>query len=181
MDSKKSKKENALKLYSIKLLENNPEIKKCRKICYIKDIFLGKTDYDELETIPCTSSILQLNFPKNEIVYTIKKNSTGDYMKWHCDDATIISHKNQNIDRFVNQIKISEKKALFYPNKIPKFSLIIYGSTYGKDFQGGKIEFSDGTVIKPERNLCIFFDSREAHYVHKIKSGNRKLILMKFY
>lgn len=178
---KKEKKENVLKLYSKQLLENNPEIKNCRKTYYIKDIFSDKSDYDELETFPCTSSKLILSIPSSEVVYTTKINKVGDYMKWHCDDATIISHKNKNIDKYINQIKISDKKALFYANKIPKYSLIIYGSTYNKDFTGGIFEFSDGTKIKPERNLCLFFDSREAHYIHTIKSGTRKLMLIKFY
>lgn len=176
-----SKKENALKIYSQKLLKDNPEIKEKRNISYIKDIFSGATDYDELEIFPSTSSKLKTNFIRNEVVYTTKLNKKGESMKWHCDDANIISHKNENINKYINQIKISDKKSLFYPNKIPKFSLIIYGSSYEKDFTGGIFEFSDGTKIKPERNLCIFFDSREAHCVHKIKSGTKKLILMKFY
>jgi hypothetical protein len=175
------KKENILKLYSQKLLKDIPEIKEKRNICNIKDIFLNTNDYDELEGFTSTASKLKRNFIKREVVYTTKLNKKGESMKWHCDDANIVSHKSENINRFNNQIKISDKKSLFYPNKIPKYSLIIYGSNYGEDFTGGIIEFSDGTRIKPERNLCIFFDSREAHCVHKIKSGTRKLILIKFY
>lgn len=176
-----SKKENVLKLYCQQLLKDNPEIKEKRNICSINDIFSDATDYDELEIFPSTSSKLKLNITRSEVVYTTKINKTGESMKWHCDDASIISHKNENINKYINQIKISDKKALFYPNKIPKYSLIIYGSSYEKDFTGGIFEFSDGTKIKPQRNLCLLFDSREAHCVHRIKSGTRKLILMKFY
>lgn len=175
------KKENVLKVYSQKLLFENPLIKESRKICYIKDIFSDLIDYDELECYPCTSSKLTINIPRSETVYCPKLSNQGDSMKWHCDDATIISHKNKNIDKYKNQIKISEKKALYYPNKIPKYSLIIYGSTYKEDFTGGIFEFSDGTKIKPIKNMCILFDSREAHCVHKIKSGKKKLLLIKFY
>tara|TARA_Y200000002_G_scaffold365159_1_gene354781 strand:- start:782 stop:1330 length:549 start_codon:yes stop_codon:yes gene_type:complete len=175
------KKENVLKVYSQKLLLEYPEIKDSRKICYIKDIFSDFTDYDELECYPCTSSKLMINISRSETVYCPKFNYEGDSMKWHCDDATIISHKGKNINKYINQIKISEKKSLHYANKIPKFSLIVYGSTYKKDFTGGIFEFSDGTKIKPERNMCILFDSREAHCVHKIKSGKKKLLLIKFY
>ena len=175
------KKENILKCYSEKLLINNPEIKEKRNIGYISDFFLEVKDFDELECFPSTNSRLKKYIPRTQIVYTSKINKTGDYMKWHCDDAIITSNKKENMNKYINQIKISEKKSLFYPNKIPRYSLIIYGSTYDKDFTGGIFEFSDGTKIKPERNLCVLFDSREAHYVHRIKSGTRKLILMKFY
>ena len=176
-----SKKENVLKVYSQNLLLENPEIKEKRNIGYINDYFSNISDFDDLECFPSTNSKFKKYIPRTQIVYSSKINKRGDYMKWHCDDANIITHKSDTVDKYINQIKISDKKSLFYPNKMPKYSLIIYGSTYGKDFEGGILEFSDGTKIKPERNQCVFFDSREAHYVHKIKSGIRKLILMKFY
>ena len=90
-----------------------------------------------------------------------------------------ITHKKDK--EYKNQIKISEKKSIHYPLRKPIYSLIIYGSEYKKDFTGGIIEFSDGLKIKPEKNKCILFDSREAHCVHKIKSGIRQCILIKFY
>ena len=182
------KKENILKNYSLSLLENNPEIKKIRKIDYIKDMFNDKNDYDELKDFSKKLNLKfknNINLIQNDVVYSIKTNIKDDYMKWHCDDALIISHKSnliQNVEiNQQNQFKISDKKCLYYPNKIPKYSLIIYGSTYNQDFEGGILEFSDGTKIKPEKNLCVFFDSREAHCVHKIKSGKKECILIKFF
>lgn len=180
-------KENVLKLYSNNLLKENPEIKLKRKICTISDIINNATDFSELNHIH-TIYNFKYSFKneydlvcKNEVVYTTKENKTGDSMKWHCDDASIISHNSNLINHYDSQIKISEKKSLYYVNKIPKYSLIIYGSTYNQDFTGGVIEFSDGYKIKPVKNMCLIFDSREAHCVHRIRSGKRKLILIKFY
>ena len=180
-------KENILKVYSRFLLNENPDILEKRKIFKITDVVNDITDFDELIKVNVSSKIKQ-SFKNeyglhyfNQVVYTIKDNKKGDSMKWHCDDAVIISHKTNLIYLYNNQIKISEKKSLYYSNKIPKYSLIIYGSTYDEDFTGGIIEFSDGFKIKPVKNMCIIFDSREAHYVHKIRSGLKKLILIKYY
>ena len=182
-DTSQNKKiiKNDLQLYSINLLKNNPDIKEKRKIGYIKDIFTENIDFDELELNPCNAARLLFSIPRSETVYTSKICREGDYMKWHCDDAIITSHKKNMVDKYINNIKISDKKTLFYPNKIPKYTLIVYGSTYKVDFKGGILEFSDGTRIKPEKNLCVFFDSREAHCVHRIREGVKKLMLIKFY
>jgi len=180
-----NKNQSILKNYSINLLNNYPEIKESRKICKINDIFSEISDYDELENFSSTSLRLKINIARSETVYTHKISRTGEYMKWHCDDAVIISHKKKylqdNRENYLNQIKISDNKTLFYPNKIPKYTLLVYGSTYKKNFTGGTLEFSDGLKIKPEKNMCILFDSREAHCVHTIRSGVKKLILIKFY
>ena len=183
----KVKKDNILKKYSYELLLNNPEIKNTRNICYIKDIFQNKTDFDELHNLSnytFNKLNIDINLINKEIVYSMKTNVAGYYMKWHCDDALIINHKSNLISKtenLENHIKISDKKCLYYPSKKHLYSLIIYGSTYKKDFTGGIFEFSDGTKIKPEKNLCVFFDSKEAHCVHKISSGKKKIILIKFY
>ena len=184
---KNDKKDNILKNYSYQLLVSNPEIKKTRKICYIQDIFQNKTDFDELQNLSnytFNKLNIDINLINKDVVYSMKTNVQGNYMKWHCDDGLIINHKSSLISKTENQenqIKISDKKCLYYPNKIPKYSLIIYGSTYKKDFTGGIFEFSDGIKIKPERNLCVFFDSKEAHCIHRIREGVKKLILIKFY
>ena len=106
-------------------------------------------------------------------------------MKWHCDDAIVVTHKKNHLQdqkqRYINEIKISDNKTLFYPNKMPRYTLLVYGSTYKENFTGGILEFSDGLKIKPEKNMCVLFDSREAHYVHTIRSGVKKVVLIKFY
>lgn len=183
----KARKENHLKIYSESLLEKYPEIKEKRKICNIKDIINDITDYNDLVKINVSSKIKQQLrseykiYTYNQVAFTIRECKKGDSMKWHCDDASIISHKPDLINLYDNQIKISEKKSLFYPNRIPKLTIIIYGSTYKDDFNGGIFEFSDGYKVKPVKNMCLIFDSREAHCVHKIHSGIRKSILIKYY
>ena len=92
---------NDLQLYSINLLKNNPDIKEKRKICYIKDIFTENIDFDELELNPCNAARLLFNIPRSETVYTSKICREGDYMKWHCDDAIITSHKKNMVDKYI--------------------------------------------------------------------------------
>ncbi len=181
------KKENILKIYSNKLLEEDPLIIKHRKVFNIKDIFDEVDDYSDLNIsnvinkLKTTFKVENKLYNCPETVFTTKECQVGSYMKWHCDDASIISHKNNSIHFYDNHIKISDKKTLYYPNKIPKFSLIVYGSTYKIDFTGGILEFSDNTKIKPQKNMCVFFNSKEAHCVHRIKTGSKKLFLIKFY
>ena len=171
-------KVNKLKLYSYDLLINNQEILEKRKICNINDIFENIDDYNNFSfQFKFKDKFKYLNSYDKTICH--QKKAQNDNMKWHIDDAQIITHKKDQ--QYINQIKISDKKSIHYPLKKPKYSLIIYGSEYKKDFTGGIFEFSDGLKIKPEKNKCILFDSREAHCVHKIKSGIRQCILIKFY
>ena len=57
----------------------------------------------------------------------------------------------------------------------------MYLSNYLLDFQGGQLEFIDGTIIKPIKGDIIIFDSREIHRVNPLKSGIRNCIVMKLY
>ena len=171
-------KVNKLKLYSFNLIKINEEILKTRKICDITDLFVNIDDYDHFNfQFKFKKEYNYLNFAEKIICH--QEKYINNEMKWHIDDAQIITHKKDK--EYKNQIKISEKKSIHYPLRKPIYSLIIYGSEYKKDFTGGVIEFSDGLKIKPEKNKCILFDSREAHCVHKIKSGVQKYILIKFY
>ena len=108
-------KENHLKNYSESLLEKYPEIKEKRRICNIKDIVNDITDYNDLVKINVSSKIKQQLrteykiYTYNQVAFTIRECKKGDSMKWHCDDASIISHKPDLINLYDNQIKISEK------------------------------------------------------------------------
>ena len=183
----KSYKEYHLKNYAQTLLEKHPEIREKRKICNLKDIINDITDFDDLIKTNASSRIKQelrneYNlYSYTQVIYTIIDYKKGDSIKWHCDDASMISYKTDFIDFNDNKIKVSEKKLLFYPNRIPKLSIIIYGSTYKDDFDGGIFEFSDGYVVKPVKNTCLIYDSRETHCVHKIRSGAIKSIIIKYY
>lgn len=121
---------------------------------------------------------LQLRLNQLERKIFIKEGGKNFSMKWHCDDCSIFKHKD-GYNCLSNNIKLSEKYSLYY-TKLPKYSMIIYLSTYGRDFTGGEFNFVDKTV-KPEKYKVLFFDSREVHKVNTVSSGLRKTILVKFY
>ena len=75
---------------------------------------------------------------------------------------------------------ISDKKMLVYREQKPTYTLMVYESSYGTDFDGGTLEFVDGTIIEPKRGMYILFDSREVHRLNEIISGERNSILIKF-
>ena len=131
-------------------------------------------DYESFEIQDLNSIIDCTNY---NIYFMKKENSVGFYMNWHIDDAQIVKRKN-GLD---GQIKISEKHYLHYNKNKPKYTIIIYGSDYNIDFEGGLLEFADGTVIEPKKNYYILFNSDELHKVHKITKGTRKNILIKLY
>jgi hypothetical protein len=110
-------------------------------------------------------------------IYT-KESTTGFNMKWHCDDCSIWKHK-EGFQPAKNNVKLTDKYSLYH-TKLPRYSMVIYLSTYNKDFTGGEFNFVD-KQIQPEKYKVIFFDSREIHKVDKIKDGIRKTILVKFY
>ena len=179
----KKKKQNILKIYSRTLLKICPEIKNERVICKIEDIFNDIVDYNDIRYKHITSRLnLNLKLRITDTTFTCKDSRVEDIALWQCNDAVVISNKNKNKFLFNNnQVILSEKKSLYYPNKVPKYNLIIFGSTYNEDFTGGIFEFSDGTKIEPCKNMCIFFNSKEAHYIHRIYSGIKKATLITFY
>ena len=63
-------------------------------------------------------------------------------------------------------------------NPTPLYSILYYGSTYGKDFNGGTIEFINGNIIKPIKHMCVIFDSNLGHHVNLQTSGERKCSLI---
>ena len=131
-------------------------------------------DYESFEIEDINSIIDCTDY---NIYFMKKENGVGFYMNWHIDDAQIVKRKN-GLD---GQIKISEKHYLHYNKNKPKYTIIIYGSDYNIDFEGGLLEFADGTLIEPKKNYYILFDSDELHKVHKITKGIRKNILIKLY
>lgn len=181
---------NILQKYGIKLLEINTEINKSYKNGFIKNDLLIDCNIQEIITelkLLYHNNLIHIDIDNYNIAICPKINNQGFFMKWHLDDAQVIHHKyniyNKNKTNFEkNQIFISSKKTVYYPNNnIPKYSMIIYLSTYNKDFNGGIFEFCNGIKIKPQKNMFILFDSRYVHCVHKITAGIRKSILIKFY
>ena len=180
---------NCLQKYSLEMLKNDPSILEKRKIITIEDLFENISDYDEI--IKKTSQLHKLKsdfkflrFYSTE--FCVKTNTyieteKNHYIKWNIDNTYLKKNKKENINKNINQLQISDEKIMYYPNKKSIYTLIIYGSEYGVDFQGGKFEFSNGVKIKPQKNMCILFDSIEAHCVHKLKSGTCQFILIKFF
>jgi hypothetical protein len=116
---------------------------------------------------------------KNMIIIHKTINENG--LKWHIDDCQIIkraSPPTTNIDKF---IKIDENKYLYFNTpKLPIFTILFYSSTYNEDFTGGILNFVDKEIF-PKKGNGILFDSREVHMVTPVKSGIRKVTLVKIY
>ena len=163
-----------LEKYGLELLKNNPNIRKSRKFGIIDN-------YQEFSKSIIPELNLDIDLEKHNIVITKKINQKGFFMKWHIDDAQLIKHKpNQIVDD--KQIFIYNKHYLSYNGKNPpEYTCLIYDSVYNKDFTGGILEFADKTIVKPDKGMYVFFDSREVHKVNPIKSGIRINYLIKFY
>lgn len=173
-----SSKISKLKIYSQKLLQENPSILKTRNICPIQNIFDDVTTFEELQKVVriknYTEEFRFLRFNSSVLGRIDIQNNVS---KWQIEDARVIFQK-ENVS---GDTHIDKKRALYYDNKKPIYSLIIFGSNYGKDYKGGIFEFSDKEKIKPTKNQCIFFDAREAYKIHRVKEGVMKCITIKFY
>ena len=126
---------------------------------------------------------LNIDFDENYIDI-IHKKIADDGLNWHIDDCVIVTKKSEPIYNKERYIKISDSKYLYFHNRfnrLPTKTIIFYSSTHGIDFDGGILKFADDTEIKPEKYTGLIFDSREAHCVTPIKSGNRYVSLVKIY
>ena len=159
-----------LKSYGLRLIENNPSILESRKVGFLDKQFYNINSIIDLD-------LVDLDVYRFQVV---KKVHSNDYsMKWHLDDAQIISHKKDA--EVKDQEFISKKKSIHYNNDPPEYSMIIYDSEYDVDFKGGILEFCDGFKVYPKKNMYVFFDSRLVHMVHKMIEGVRVNFLIKFY
>ena len=161
-----------LEKYGLELLDNYPSIKESRKFGII-------TNYQGFRESTIHNLNLDIDLNKYNIVITKKINQEGFFMKWHVDDAQIIKHKKEI--EFDNQIKLNQKHYLNYSEMVPEYTLIIYLSTYQVDFTGGTLQFSDDTIIDPQKGMYVFFNSKEPHRLNIIRSGTRSNYLIKFY
>jgi hypothetical protein len=152
---------------------NIDELLRSVKIGYIEE-------YDTLSIKNIIDlDLLDINKYEYEI---IKKTKTkGFYMNWHLDNSAIIKHNKSSINNIQGQIQISDKHALHYYSRKPKYTLLIYESSYNENFTGGTLELIDGTIIYPQKNMYVFFDSNLPHKVNIITDGNRNNYLIKFY
>ena len=103
---------------------------------------------------------------------------------WHIDDCQLVSKKirpRYNPERFIHLyddwwLYISGARS-----KIPRWTMILYLSTEGRDFEGGRFRLADGREWRAIAGLGLLIDSREVHMVTPVKSGIRESIIIKIY
>lgn len=111
-------------------------------------------------------------------------------LKWHIDDCIINNRKepptyNQEGYILLEENPTESKYRYLYFNtptkRLPRYTLLFYSSTYGEDFTGGKLCLSDGMEILPQKGHGFLLDSREVHMVTPVKSGERRVSVVKIY
>ena len=109
-----------------------------------------------------------------------RKTEEGYYQNWHIDGRRVFENRPGMICPTDpnNQMRFVLHNIF---NPIPKYSILYYNSEYRKDFTGGTIEFINNQVIKPKKNMCVFFDSNLGHRVNLQTSGERECTLILFF
>lgn len=135
--------------------------------------------------VDSTLHVLRDHFDINSHNYDIKvcpkENIQGFSMHLHMDDWNVIRLSKKSCTDH-RHILINDRISLFNNKpKKPIWSVIIYLSTRNHDFNGGNLQFVDGTSLAVDKYDIVVFDSRILHEVTKITSGVRKSILIKFY
>jgi len=149
--------------YGKKLLDENPNIVKNR-ILFTFDL---ESNLDNI------FSIYGLENYEKKIID--RNSESGFEMGWHQDDIAFHRNSKKHCEKYdKNEIKPHCK------SEPPKFTMILYYSTYGEDFDGGEFCFID-FKIKPKKGMGILFDSREIHKVNRVKNGKRISKIVKFY
>jgi hypothetical protein len=121
---------------------------------------------------------INLYLYKYKIIF--RKTETGYNQNWHLDGRRVFENRKGIIcpsdptdnSRFVLHNIV---------NNVPKYSILYYNSDYNVDFKGGTIEFINNQIIKPQKNLCILFDSNLGHRVNLQTSGIRECALILLY
>lgn len=120
--------------------------------------------YEQIENI----ILEKLNINLQNFTYEVVNRETkeGFKMKYHRDNYLLRRYED------------GYKFLLFDDCAIPTYSLIWYKN---EDFTGGSLEFIDNNLIKPKKNMFIFFDSNHLHKVNKQLSGFRIVTIYKYY
>jgi len=146
------------------------------------DFDIDGTESDEIiRNFLCSN--LDISAEKASDAIIIHKTINEDGLKWHIDDCQIITRKEPPLYDLEKFIPIGIGKYLFFKtpsSKLPFKTIIFYSSTYGVDFEGGILRMVDEEIF-PKKGEGIMFDSREVHMVTPVKSGIRKITLVKLY
>jgi len=149
--------------YGINLLEEDPSIRQNRLIF----------KFDLSQSIP--EIVKQYHLDGFEMKKVERESSTDFEMGWHQDDVSF--HRNSRI----HCEKYGKKEIKPYCKEQPPiYTMILYYSSIDTDFTGGEFCFVD-QKIRPMSGMGILFDSREIHKVLRVRSGKRRVILLKFY
>jgi len=125
-----------------------------------------------------------------EHIVIVHKTIPREGLKWHIDDCAINNRKEPptyNLDQYIPlEVNPAESKYRYLyfntPTKrLPRYTLLFYSSTYGEDFTGGKLCLSDGVEVLAQRGHGFLLDSREVHMVTPVKSGERRVSVVKIY
>jgi len=150
----------------------------------IKQFSLGKLQ--ELGLVP-ESAKIQDFAGEMEVVRRVFSSSEPENragLGWHIDDCQLVSKKTPpsfNPERFIH---LYEDQWLYINgarSRIPRWTMILYLSTEGRDFEGGRFRLADGREWQTVAGLGLLIDSREVHMVSPVKSGTRKSIIIKIY
>ena len=125
-----------------------------------------------------------------EHIVIVHKTLPQTGLKWHIDDCVINNRKampTYNLEQYIlleaNEAA-SKYRFLYFntpTNRLPRYTLLFYSSTYGEDFTGGKLCLSDGMEVLPQRGHGFLIDSREVHMVTPVKTGERNVTVVKLY
>ena len=167
----------ALQKYGLKILKEYDLFKTRKAFTYDFEL----SDDNIIKFLKETLDIPDIS-DKFEIIR--KTFNTDDNLKFHIDDCQIVKIKTPptyNIDKYIH---LEGNKYFFFKNKfncLPKLTILFYSSDYGVDFTGGILTLADGVEIIAKKNTGFMLDSREAHMVTPVKSGERKTTLVKIY
>ena len=136
-----------------------------------------------MEYIQTLVSSELLDDPETHVVI-VHKSIEKPGLSWHIDDCQITKRKTPPEYNTECYILLEDNKYLYFntPNKkLPKYTMLFYSSTYSEDFTGGLLVLADNTTIKPRAGWGIMLDSREAHMVTPVLSGDRVVTVVKIY
>jgi len=110
------------------------------------------------------------HFCIDDVTYYVERrvHGAGDFIDWSLDEAILAN------------LECDDQKSES-PRDAPVFTMIMFESNYGTDFEGGTIEFIDGTVVEPIAGKYVLFDSREVYRMNTITVGEQKSLFVRFY
>jgi hypothetical protein len=121
---------------------------------------------------------------KLKCVVVIRNAIDNQYkIDWHMDDH--IPHRHPlEIESQLHDLQIIGRDdkyiyGLWNNGVVPKYTIIVYFTSYGIHFHGGEFEFLNGTIIYPQCGDVVFFDARELHRVRSLRNGIRQCIVIK--